>query len=390
MSLFNFLTYLESAETNSKLEETNKKLDEIQSQAQRHKDEEESKEINRKLSTLFQNIFYGTEASEIDIGIVSEINEYMNKMFNKLKAIPAPRKILFIIETEAMKQQELDKEILLYTKWKHYEVSTYGVYVKYFLDYSLKDTKSILKNEHSDKNVTSSVAKLYRLFNLNTTPFELSDEEKRIIRNFNSGTISFMDSLEVKPTMRLPRKLTTVTFRSKVINNKIDMKKINQQLLYEDLGEFNAVLHNYGMNGPNISFSQNDTKVFILNLDGTIEHNDNTFSDTTVQQIVNRTSKNRKLYLDLTEKHLAFEKDADEFIEKINKLWSVFVYTEVDYGVATFNISIKQYKADQDGECDFEAEKTKIKIDQYGNIEDGCIEDLGEENFHKIMNFFFE
>jgi len=245
MSMWDMLTYMEVSSANSKLED-------ISRENREHRENQLEQEINHNITSLFQDLYKGNnDVSNINLGEIPQIKDYINSKFNNRKystnkpkydfgmfvfviilgiviyfisnAIIDGREsstvqwiilavagfflfgsISYIFDNQKerdnfdLKIKNFNKELPL-LKIQFPDLSAFGVYLKWYIDSQCKNAIDILKKQNGDKNPYETLKVFYTLFDLNANP--TMNYNWNLVYNFNNELIKNFDNLE-KPNLK--------------------------------------------------------------------------------------------------------------------------------------------------------------------------------------------
>jgi len=237
MSIWNFLTYMETSKVNDKLDEANQ-------QTQDNFNKQEKAKINSNISALFQDLYQNNnDIAKVKLDNISNINSFINNEFNKIKEYKQPsRNILWILlfpiftflsikmfmhsgistifvfvtffavvfglnilitekEINNYKQniKKVQEDLYLYKSF-NLNLSAYGLYLKWYLEQNMQDIRSIL---HDNKNgkfaMYKTIDQIFKIFDLDVEYIEVvARTDNELVLEFNSEIIKLYDRISTE------------------------------------------------------------------------------------------------------------------------------------------------------------------------------------------------
>lgn len=258
MSMWNMLTFLEISDTNAKIDSLSRDYEEY-----REEQEAEKKQaISDNIAVLFQELYTkNNDISKIDLSIIPNIKNLINTryinyenidhnskhnygtisfaiilsaaiffiltMLNNDSMNPIILTVLLIIagfflfssilniinrhkfiENFNIKSENQMKELPI-LKTRFPDLSSYGIYLKWYLDFKCKDTIELLKKQDDAFDPYETLKKLYTLFDLDANP-EIS-VDKSFINSLNKKVIEHYDNLPIPDVERVNNDIITTT-----------------------------------------------------------------------------------------------------------------------------------------------------------------------------------
>jgi len=421
------LSFMESAETNSK-------LDDMKIQNEIDKQNAREQEINKNISSLFQNLYNNNDITKIDLSTVSSINNFINEKFNYLKTKPKPKhnyfgllgiSILIILVLYIYKHNGItflfvvlsiilgslslnawaDKKnidnykntkvsidkVLLSFKQQHSTLSLYGIYLKFYLDNHFQDIKTILNKNGEDKDMNMVIYNLYKVFDLNASIDEFKKWEYNIILNFNKDIINHLNNISITDEIlyqdeNLPQKLNGDSFKVDFTNNTIDLKKIDIKVknkilqinpnfktvlaYFYDIPRFPICLFEFGNKDKSITIDINN-KIIENNSQEIFKEIDN------IKNILLENKEQLVLILNIKKQ---IENDAEKFIMRINNNCFISICSYIDFGSVNYTIII--------GSNINNNETKYFELDKNGNIVKDEIIELTYNDKKNIIEYF--
>lgn len=232
MSMWSFLSFLESSEAN-------RKLDDIQKENNQQIRTKNANINNSIIVELFQDLYNNVNnITSVNLSKVSQINNYVNSQFNQLKNKVGPSRnyfnysviiflsfliysmyeqnglnfnwigyiilladfifLLFVISDERdirshKKYIKKLKSMLPFLKSNNMNLSAYGVFLKWYLKTAIKDIDRVLKS--NGKDTLNTKKELYKIFDVETENISFVNIEKEMLLNFNKELIEEYDRL---------------------------------------------------------------------------------------------------------------------------------------------------------------------------------------------------
>lgn len=428
MSMWSMLSFMESAEANSK-------LDDMKKQNEIDKQNAKEQEINKNISSLFQDIYNNdNDITKVNLSNVSFINNLVNEKFNYLKNKSRPKHnyfgllgivilialelniyehsgitLLFIVfgiilgllalnawaDEKNIEEYKNTKAwidgVLISFKQKHYTLSAYGIYFKFYLDQHFQDIKNILNNSGRDKDINMTIYSLYKIFNLNASVGELQKWEYDVLLNFNKDIIEQFNNISISDEILyqdkdIPQKLSGNSFKANITNNTIDLEKIDIKISNEILQinpNFMTTFHDH-YDIPRISISKfkhgNKDNFIEININNEIIKNNSQEIFREIDNIKKIVSNNKKQLISILDTKKQIQNEATKFIKQFNDNFYVSIYSYIDFGVMSYSITIGNNAED---------EETKyFELDNNGNIKQDEITELTLEDKNKIIEYF--
>jgi len=225
MNTWEYLVYAESVETNRRLET-------IEKDNEAYRESQKQSRLNNNISYLFQELYKNKgDISKVNLSSVETLKQDMSYRYHTRFNRPKPKAnliyvfvsllmLLLIMSTEKPslwvivpvaiivycvyeiinignsiefyeKNIQNKKDEVYKTRLKYSNLSTYGLYAKYYIDFKTKDILALLIEQDKGINVYLARGALYKLFGFKDS----GREDLSYILQWNRDLISLYDAI---------------------------------------------------------------------------------------------------------------------------------------------------------------------------------------------------